>query len=95
MHTTSSVSEILTNTITNTNSDSEAKNTNTKTLTTVRLIATQISEKLNNPLRFKYYCKVAWKLPESTIWLNLEAAMSGKEPEKLFSYLCKQDMERR
>lgn len=87
------IAEVITNTKTlNTNSVSEVKNTNTKTLTQVTQIANSLSDKLNNPSRFDFYCKVAWRLPESTIWNNLEAALKGRDPQRLFSYLCAQSL---
>lgn len=39
-----------------------------------------------------FYCKIAWKLSEARIWANLETALKGKQPAKLFTYLCKKDM---
>jgi hypothetical protein len=58
-------------------------------------IANKIVEKLNNPTRRAYYCKVAWTLPEQKIWNNLELAIEkGKNPQKYFSYLCNKEMGR-
>lgn len=93
MNTTSSVSEILTNTKTlNTNSVSVNKINNTKTLNQVRLTASVLAEKLRNPSRFKFYCKVAWSLPENVIWNHLETAQRGRDPQKYFSWLCNHSM---
>lgn len=39
-----------------------------------------------------FYCKIAWSLSEARIWSNLETALKGKQPAKLFTYLCKKDM---
>ena len=76
---------------------------NTKTLNTnsvsvkksslvVKGIAEKLSIQLNNPTRFEYYCKVAWNLSENKIWTNLEIALKGRSPQKLFSYLCNLQM---
>lgn len=89
-NTTSSLQSLITNT--KYTSDSEVKNTNTKPLNHVQQTAQQIADRLHNPTRFPYYCKVVWRLPEHRIWFNLESALRGREPQKLFSYLCKQDM---
>lgn len=94
------VSEILTNTKLNSNSVSVNKNiNNTKTLNTlprtvsqVRLIANKIATELNNQSRLKYYYKIAWKLPESVIWNNLEQAKTGRNPQRYFSWLCQQSL---
>jgi hypothetical protein len=58
-------------------SDTVAKQPNTKIVTQVHQIANSLSEKLSNPSRLEYYCKVAWRLPEYMIWNNLEAALRG------------------
>jgi len=39
-----------------------------------------------------FYCKIAWKLSEARIYSNLEAALKGNQPARLFTYLCKKDM---
>jgi hypothetical protein len=95
------ISEILTNTSSNTISVSVRTrnlNTNTKTLkrsvTDVRSIALSIAEKLNNPTRFKLYCKYVWHLPDNIIWNNLELALAGKNPQRLFSWLCEESMKK-
>jgi hypothetical protein len=95
MHSTSSVSEVFNNTKTlNTNSVSEVKNTNTKhkpqtkTITQVRVIAQRLCDGLNNQSRFEYYCKLAWHLPDSVIFTNLEVALTGRNPQRYFSFLC-------
>ena len=73
------------------------KNNNTnhkshQTLSHVRLIADKLSTTLNNPGSYNFYCKIAWHLPEGVIWYNLESAQNGKEPVKLFSWLCNQSL---
>lgn len=90
----------ITNTKQYTNSVS-VKKINTKTLKTeplsksigeVRHIAQKLCDRLNNPSRFKYYCKLAWHLPESSIMLNLELSENGKSPQRLFTWLCEDDL---
>lgn len=39
-----------------------------------------------------FYCKVAYSLSEARIWSNMESAKKGRQPARLFSYLCKRDM---
>ena len=60
----------------------------------VEVIADDLVEKLkvNNQSR-PFMCKVAWRLPESTIYSNLEQATAPKvkNPVGLFIYLCKRD----
>lgn len=58
----------------------------------VDLIADKLVKALNNPNARTFYCKVGWKLPENVIWNNLEDALKGRNPVKLFSWLCKRDM---
>lgn len=97
-NTTSSVSEILTYTTLNTNSVSDKKNTNTKnkpqtkTIVEVRNLAQKLCDRLNNPERFKYYCKLVWQLPERKIMQNLELAENGRSPQRLFTWLCENDL---
>jgi len=73
-------------------------NTNTKTLklsvTDVRSRATDISEKLNNPSRFLFYCKVVWHLSEARINQFLEQSLNCKNgsSERYFSWLCSKAM---
>lgn len=39
-----------------------------------------------------FMCKVAWRLPEATIWRNMETALkSDRNPAGLFIFLCKRD----
>lgn len=61
----------------------------------VELIAGKLVGELCNPNSFQYYCKIAWSLPENVIWNNLEAAKNAKnaDPRKLFTWLCKRDMQ--
>lgn len=59
----------------------------------VELTAKVLVEKLHNPGAYAFYCKVAYKLPESRIWLHLESAQKGKDPKKLFTWLCNRDMQ--
>ena len=54
-----------------------------------RLVAT-----FGNPERQLYYCRVAWRLSEATIWRSAEQASRGREPAKLFTWLVQQEMGR-
>lgn len=60
----------------------------------VREIAYKLSDKLNDPNSFKYFCKVANKLPESVIWSNYEQSISGRNPKAYFTFLCNLEMEK-
>lgn len=55
-------------------------------------IANKLVSALNNPKARSYYCKVAYKLSEAKIWDNLEQASTGRNPAKLFTWLCQRDM---
>lgn len=60
----------------------------------VETIADDLMQKLNAKDNSRpFMCKVAWKLPEHTIYNNLEQANSPKvkNPIGLFIYLCKRD----
>lgn len=98
MTTTSSVSEILTNTNNVANNVNVSNNLNNNVIDNVAkskqadLIADKLILALNNPSGRAYYCKVAYKLPEARIWDNLEQAGKGREPAKLFTWLCQRDM---
>lgn len=60
----------------------------------VQSIAGRIAEKLNDPQSFRFFCKVAWRLPEYVIWANLEQAMTSKKnPKAYFTFLCKLSMQ--
>ncbi len=86
---TSSVEELITNTKHNN------VNVNNKYLinvNNVRLIADKLSTALNDKKSYDYFMKIAWHLPEYKIWNNLEYSAKGKDPRKLFTWLCKQDM---
>ena len=59
----------------------------------VERIALKIVEKLHNEDGYKFYCKVAYRVPEARIWWNLETAIkSGRNPVRLFTWLCKREM---
>ena len=57
----------------------------------VEMIADRLVEIYGNPRYRAFYCKVAWKLPEATIWNHVEQAAKGNHPAKLFSHLCKRE----
>lgn len=58
----------------------------------VEHIALSLVEKFMSKDSYKFYCLVAYKLPENKIWLNYEKAMTGKNPAGLFNWLCRKDM---
>lgn len=55
----------------------------------VRAKATRLSQKLNDQNSFKFFCKVAWKLPESFIEETLEQALTKGRPAAYFTAVCK------
>jgi len=56
----------------------------------VDYIANKLVELFSNPVAKNFYCKVAYKLPEGTIWDLVEQSKTGDYPVKLFTWLCKQ-----
>lgn len=58
----------------------------------VRATANKLTGKLGDPGSYQYFCKVAWKLPESLIWSHLEQAMGGTNPKAYFTFLCNLSM---
>lgn len=58
----------------------------------VEAIALKLVGKLGSEDSYKFYCKVAYKLPEHKIWNNLETALNGRSPGALFNWLCRRDM---
>ena len=58
----------------------------------VEMIAKQLVHKLNNPVAYRYYCKVAINLSESEIWTMYEAAGKGKNPIRYFTFLSNKAM---
>ena len=68
-------------------------NVATKTARQVDTIADRIIRKLKATEEYRaFYCKIAWKLPESQIDSNLEVALSGSNPQRYFTWLCKRQM---
>lgn len=63
-----------------------------KKVNKVNQIANILTLKLDDQKSFKFFCKVAWELPENEIWNNLESAMAGKYPARLFTWLCIKQM---
>lgn len=51
--------------------------------------AQKLVHKFNSPQSYKFFCFVAYKLPESIIWQNYESAVKGKNPPALFNWLCR------
>lgn len=54
----------------------------------IRGIAHKLSESLNDPDSFEFFCKVARNLPESVIWSKLEIAQTKGRPAAWFSKTC-------
>ena len=53
-------------------------------------IADRLVSIFKNPQYKEFYCRVAWKLSEATIWQYVEEALDkGRDPAKYFSFLCK------
>lgn len=71
----------LTNNI-NVNATSKEKEVNYLVDNMMRKLDADLSSRL-------FYCKVAWNLPESVIYNNLEKAMTGHNPQRYFTWLCK------
>lgn len=94
MSSTSSVGQIIKNTK-DLNVNVNNNNLNNVNVINVRSIATKLTERLNDPQSFKYFCMVAWNLPEPYIWLSLEQALTGREPKKYFSFLCNLELKRK
>lgn len=58
----------------------------------VEIVADKLLERLGAKIESRpFMCKVAYKLPEATIWNNVELALKGRNPIGLFIYLCKRD----
>lgn len=60
----------------------------------VESIAMTLVDKFKSPDSYKFYCLIGYKLSESKIWHNYEAALKGKNPPALFNWLCRRDMHR-
>lgn len=75
------------NTINNNDNDIVVK-PSVKTEVQVNAIAEKLVNELNNPEAWEFYCKVAWRLSEATIYQNLEIAKGGRNPQRYFSWLC-------
>ncbi len=59
----------------------------------VEQIAHDLCDRLDNPGAYKWYLKLAWRLPPNTLYGNLVIAKGGRTPQKFFTYLCKQSLE--
>lgn len=66
--------------------------TNNVNVLGVKSIALKLTERLNDPDSYRFFCKVAWSLPENVIWNNLEQAQKGRNPKAYFTFLCKLSM---
>ena len=69
--------------------NNESKKANYERSRAIDIIALDLCDKLENRDSYKFYCKIAWRLQPSVIYNNLEQALKGREPAKLFTYLCK------
>ncbi len=58
----------------------------------VDYIADKLVERLDNSISRSYYCRVAWNLSEAKIMNNLEVALKGNNPQRLFTWLCQKDL---
>jgi hypothetical protein len=54
----------------------------------VHRIAQTLADRFNDQGSFNYFCSIAWQLPEYIINNNFEAAQKGREPVRLFTWLC-------
>ena len=83
--------------INNNISDSNEYDFKKSKLYQVRSTAAKLVEKFGNSANYKFFLKVAWRLPEHKIWKHVEEAKAarhskpGQSAEKLFVYLCKVD----
>ena len=59
----------------------------------VEQIAQDLCDRLDNPGAYKWYMKLAWHLPPSTLYGNLVIAKGGRVPQKFFTHLCKKSLE--
>jgi hypothetical protein len=67
-------------------------NVNNVTGNQVHAIAQKLADRFNDYGSYNYFLKVAWKIPEHDIMINLEASMKGRSPVRLFTYLCNKSM---
>ena len=70
----------------------EGSRLKSRTSRSVDAIADKLVHTFDNPDRRRYYCRVAWRLPEGTIWRLAEQAQNGHSPAKLFTALCQEEM---
>ena len=59
----------------------------------VERIAQDLCDRLDNPGAYEWYMKCAWHLPPSVLYGNLVIAKGGRNPQKFFTYLCKQSLQ--
>lgn len=55
-------------------------------------VARMLVEKLDDEGSFKFFCKIAHKLPESVIWQAYEQAQGARSPKRLFTWLCNKEL---
>lgn len=72
------------------------KGNNVKTLNVngheVKRIAHYLVEKLDDQRSVDFFYKCAWRIPEHTLMLHLESAQRGRNPRRLFTWLCTQEL---
>lgn len=74
----------------NVNVNNDNVNLKQRTEAQVDAIANDVMQKLGASRDYRsFYCKIAWKLSDATIYNNLELALRGKNPARYFTWLCK------
>lgn len=79
----------------NVNDNVKINKSNNEQCNNVEAIASQLCEKFESPDSWKFYCKIAYKLPEYMIWGLYEQALTGTNPAGLFNWLCRKEMNRK
>lgn len=71
------------------NSSNNVKRSNV-TGVQVHHIASDLCDKFGDTGRkdYQFFCKIAWVVPEYLIRNHFEAAQKGRQPIRLFTYLC-------
>lgn len=70
-----------------TNNDNVIKS---RTEKEVDMIAADVMKKLGANDQYRaFYCRIAWRLSDATIYNLLETALKGNNPARYFTYLVK------
>lgn len=72
----------------------KTSNSNNVNVNNVRAIAMKLATTLKDECSLDYFLKVAWHVPEATIWSNLEQAQRGRNPRAYFTFLCNMELQR-